>query len=313
MTVSVVVPTRNRSALLAMTLRSVLRQRHVELEVIVVDEASSDATPDVLAALDDARVRVIRHETPRGVSAARNHGAAEAHGEWLAFVDDDDLWAPDKLARQLEAANTGGCDWAYAGSVTIAEHSQIASSGPPLPPQKLVPALRRYNAIPAGGSNVVVRRTTWARVGPFDTRLHNTEDWEMWIRLAKHGPPACVSSPLIARRLHASNSTLDIEEIIRGTKLIETLHHTRADWGRLHRWMAHSYLRAGQRRAALSQFTRAAVGGQACDVVSDLARILNDRMVRRISGRKGETPVSTDPWIATAAAWLRDLNSPTHQ
>jgi glycosyltransferase involved in cell wall biosynthesis len=113
--VSVVLPTRNRRALLAATLRTVFRQRDVSLEVIVVDEGSTDDTPAMLAALPDARVRVLRHETPRGVSVARNHGATEARGEWLAFLDDDDLWAPDKLSRQVQAAVGGGGGWGGAG------------------------------------------------------------------------------------------------------------------------------------------------------------------------------------------------------
>src|SRR5918993_498800 len=120
MSVSVVVPTRNRSRLLASTLRSVLVQRGVELEVIVVDEGSTDNTPEMLAALDDPRVRVLRHDVPRGLSAARNRGADEARGEWVAFVDDDDLWAPEKLVSQLDAARAMARDWAYTGSVTIA-------------------------------------------------------------------------------------------------------------------------------------------------------------------------------------------------
>ncbi len=102
--VSVVIPTRNRSTLLAMALRSVFHQQDVELEVIVVDEASTDDTSTMLATIGDARVRVIRNDAPHGVSAARNSGAAEARGEWLAFLDDDDLWAPTKLARQIHAA-----------------------------------------------------------------------------------------------------------------------------------------------------------------------------------------------------------------
>jgi glycosyltransferase involved in cell wall biosynthesis len=313
MDVSVIVPTRNRSALLATTLRTVLRQQDVQLEVIVVDEASTDDTPAVLRAFADARVRIIRHEMPKGVSSARNHGAAEARGDWLAFLDDDDLWAPDKLVRQLQAAQELGREWAYAGAVVIGNRGQIIRGQPPLRPDKLVTALPRYNAIPGGGSNVVVRRTTWLRTGPFDTRLRNTEDWEMWIRLAKHGPPACVYSPLVARRLHASNSTLDIAEIVRGTKLIETLHHTTADWGRLHRWLAHSCLRAGQRRTALGQFAKAAVRGQARGVASDVAAIVKARVVRSIPGEEGESTFSSDAWIVTAAAWLQDLNAPTHQ
>ena len=108
MDVSVVVPTRNRSALLALTLHSVFRQQDVDLEVIVVDDASADDTAAVLRTIADPRLRLIRHETSQGVSAARNRGAAQARGEWIAFLDDDDLWAPAKLALQLRAARASG-------------------------------------------------------------------------------------------------------------------------------------------------------------------------------------------------------------
>ena len=306
MKVSVVVPTRNRSALLSRTLRSVLRQQQVELEVIVINEASTDDTAALLATLGDARVRVIHHDRPRGVSAARNRGAAEAHGEWLAFVDDDDLWAPDKLVRQIQAAQASGRDWAYAGSVNIGDRGQVVYGRPPLPPEEVVAALPRYNAIPGGGSNVVVRRTTWMEVGPFDTRLRNTEDWEMWIRLAKHGPPAWVCSPLVGYRVHNSNSSLDIAEIVRGTKLIEGVHRTTADWGRLHRWLAESCLRSGQRREAVGQFARAAARGQLRGVVADVGDIVRRRVARSVLRLGTEKATTRDPWIA-AVDWLREL------
>ena len=307
MNVSVVVPTRNRSGLLRKTLRSVLWQQQVELEVIVIDEASTDDTSAMLATLGDARVRVIRHDRPRGVSAARNRGAADAHGEWLAFVDDDDLWAPDKLVRQIQTAQTVGRDWAYAGSVNITERGHIVHGRPPLSPEEVVAALPRYNAIPGGGSNVVVRRATWMAAGPFDTRLRNTEDWEMWIRLAKHGPPAYVCSPLVGYRVHISNSSLDIAEIVRGTQLIEALHHTTADWGRLHRWLAESCLRSGQRRDALRQFAMAAVRGQLRGVASDLQGIVRRRLARRVPRFGNESMRSSDPWMTTAMAWLQQV------
>jgi len=307
MNVSVVVPTRNRSGLLRKTLRSVLWQQQVELEVIVIDEASTDDTSAMLATLGDARVRVIRHDRPRGVSAARNRGAADAHGEWLAFVDDDDLWAPDKLVRQIQTAQTVGRDWAYAGSVNITERGHVVHGRPPLSPEEVVAALPRYNAIPGGGSNVVVRRATWMAAGPFDTRLRNTEDWEMWIRLAKHGPPAYVCSPLVGYRVHISNSSLDIAEIVRGTQLIEALHHTTADWGRLHRWLAESCLRSGQRRDALRQFAMAAVRGQLRGVASDLQGIVRRRLARRVPRFGNESMRSSDPWMTTAMAWLQQV------
>jgi glycosyltransferase involved in cell wall biosynthesis len=304
--VSVVVPTRNRSRLLAVTLRGVLRQTGVDLEVIVVDEASTDDTPALLAGLDDPRVRTVRHETPRGVSTARNRGAAEARGDWVAFTDDDDLWAPDKLARQLQAAQAAGRDWSYTGSVNIGEEFGVVHGRPPPPPEKVVAALPHYNAIPGGGSNVVVRREALRRAGPFDTRLRNTEDWELWIRLAKAGPPAWACSPLLAYRVHGSNSSLDIAEILRGARLIEELHHTTADWGRLHRWLAESCLRTGQRRAALGQFARAALHGQARAVARDLMLIARRRLRRR-SPVPGPAGHSDPTWIEQAASWLREL------
>ena len=305
--VSVVVPTRNRSALLAMTLRSVLRQQDVELEVIVVDEGSTDDTAAMLSQLGDARVRVLRHEAPYGVSTARNRGAAVAVGEWLGFVDDDDVWAPDKLAEQLRAATHTGRDWVYTGSVNISDADDIIYGRPPFPPEQMMVVLPRYNAIPGGGSNVVVHRTAWERVGPFDTRLRNTEDWEMWIRLAKHGPPACVNRPLLAYRVHAANASLDITEIVRGTKLIERLHHTTADWGHIHRWLAESYLRRGQRSAALGQLLRAAVRKQLHSVIADIGDVLRRELTRR-RGRRSDPTFGGDPWIADAAEWLHGLS-----
>jgi glycosyltransferase involved in cell wall biosynthesis len=304
MDVSVVIPTRNRCELLELAMRSVLRQQDVDVEVIVVDEASTDGTAALLAARGDDRVRVIRHDTPQGVATARNRGAAEARGDWLAFLDDDDVWAPDKLASQLLAARAGRCDWAYTGSVTINATGRIVSGRPPLSPDEMRAALPRYNAIPGGGSNVVVRRTTWLTAGPFDVRLKNTEDWELWIRLAKLGAPAWVRRPLLAYRVHASNASLDIEEIVRGTRLIEALHQTRADWGRLHRWLAESCLRKGKRPAAAKLFARAAINGQLRGVLSDLGRALR-RRIRPSLG--GADVIAGDPWLAAAARWLHDL------
>jgi glycosyltransferase involved in cell wall biosynthesis len=300
--VSVVVPTRNRCAFLSMTLRSVMRQQGVSFEIVVVDEASSDGTSAMLAALADPRIRIIRHAMPVGVGAARNRGAWVARGEWLAFLDDDDLWAPDKLVTQLEAARTTGRDWAYTGAVVFRSDGEIVRAQQPLPPAETVRALLRYDAIPGGGSNVVVRRAIWQQAGPFDTRLRNTEDWEMWIRLAKLGPPACVNRPLVARRLHASNSSLEVAEIVRGTRRIEALHRTTADWGRLHRWMAHCCLRTGQRRDALRHFARAAVRGQMGAVVSDLYAVAKERFG---ADRERAPAHEADPWIVPAAEWLQ--------
>jgi len=306
--ITIVVPTRNRCAWLMMALRSVLRQRHVSLEVIVVDEASTDDTAAAIAALHDSRVRVIHHDAPTGVSTARNRGAADARGEWIGFIDDDDVWAPDKIARQIDAANRLGCEWTYTGSVNITADGRIMSGRPPLGPEDAVAALMHYNAIPGGGSNVILQRRTWGEVGLFETRLHNTEDWEMWLRLAKRGLPAFVCEPLVGYRVHSFNSSLNVAEIVRGARLIEAMHQTTVDWGRLHRWMAESCLRRGQRGAAIAEFARAIAWGDIRAVLGDLAGIYRRRLGRReVSGPPVATP--GDPWISSAATWLNELHA----
>src|SRR6266540_60278 len=183
--VSVVIPTRGRTRLLASTLGTVLWQRDVDFEVVVVDDGSSDDTGEVVAGLGDTRVRLVRHPTAQGVSAARNRGIAEARGAWVAFLDDDDLWAPDKLARQLQAARGTGRAWAYAGAVKIDTNQRLIGGTPPAPPEQVAARLARWNPVPGGCSNVIISRAVLLAAGPFDHQLVNLADWDLWIRVAR--------------------------------------------------------------------------------------------------------------------------------
>jgi hypothetical protein len=305
--VSVVIPTHNRSALLSRTLRSALRQERVDFEVIVVDEASNDDTPALLSALGDHRVRVIRHEIPRGLSAARNHGAEYARAEWLAFLDDDDLWAADKLFRQVSAAREAGRDCAYTGSVNI-ENGRILRSTPAPSEEEVVAMLPRFPILPGGGSNVIVRRETFTQVGPFDTRfVCGGEDWELWIRLAKHGWPAGVREPLMAKRIHSSNMFAETDRILRATTVIQTLHDTPIDWGGMYQCLAERYLREGPWLTALSTSTKAAAHGQVAGVAAVLLPYVRHRL-RRTLGLERERPrILSDRGAALAAARLREF------
>lgn len=303
--VSVVVPTRNRSRLLATTLRSVLWQRDVDLEVIVVDDASSDDTAAVVASFVDRRVTHVVHPTAQGPSVARNRGAVQARGAWIGFVDDDDVWAPVKVARQVTAAEELGRPWSYSGAVNVGAGLRIVSGGPPPTPDEVLAALPAYNPIPAGGSNVIVRREVFEAVGGFDEVLPPCEDWELWIRLAACGPPAAVAEPLTGYRLHAASSSLDTGRIMRAARGIEEKHATTIDWGRMHRWLGESCLRMEQHTRAVSHLARAAVHGQARGVAADLAAILRRRVGR---GQLGDTSPSED-WFAHARPWLQALQA----
>jgi len=257
--VSVIIPTHNRCQLLGLTLRSVFEQRHVAFEVVVVDDGSTDDTCRLLQRLGD-RVRVVRHERPGGVSAARNRGIAEARGRWVAFLDDDDLWAPDKLACQLEALRISDRRWAYAGAVDMTTNHRVLSGEAPAPPDRLVKELMASNMVPAGASNVIVRKDWLPSPPVFDGSLYHSADWDLWIRLARQGPPAYVPKPLVAYRFHVGSASLDLPGMLAETDEIERRHGAVVDRNVFNRHLARLAKRAGWSRAALRHYSRAAAG-----------------------------------------------------
>jgi glycosyltransferase involved in cell wall biosynthesis len=305
--VSVVIPTRDRSRLLALTLRSVLWQREVDLEVVVVDDGSSDDTGDLVTGLADPRIRLVRHDTAQGVSAARNRGIAQARGEWVAFLDDDDLWAPDKLARQLQAAHRSRRTWVYTGAVNVDQHLQVLEGGPPPPPDRVVELLGSYNPVPAGASNVIVRADALASVGPFDTGLRNNEDWDMWIRLARLGPPTWVRRPLVALRVHPGNASRNMDRMLQELDVIADRYRIPVDRAAHYRWAAWSCLRAGRRPAALRYYAHAVRVGDLTSVARAVVTLVHPAVAETRVTRPPPSGSAEQWWIAEARAWLDQL------
>ncbi len=307
--VTVVVPTHDRSTLLGLTLRSALRQRDVDLEVIVVDDGSADTTAETVTGFGDPRLRLVRHPLTLGVSAARNTGVAHSTGEWIALLDDDDLWAPDKLALQLAAARSAGRAWAYAGYVDVGDDLRVLGGSPPQPPERVMAALRRHNAIPAGASNVVVRADALADAGPFDTRLRNNEDWDMWLRLARGGPPACVSRPLLAYRVHAGNASRNMPRMIAELDAIARRHGVPVDRAAHHRWAAWTYLGEGNRRQALHHYGQAIRAGDVLSVARAAVTVAGQGITTaRRRARDGRA--AQDSWVVQAQEWIDALAVP---
>lgn len=189
--VSVIIPTRNRWHILSRSaLPAALMQEDVSLEVVVVDDGSSDETQRGLANLSNSGVKVVRNQVSRGVSAARNKGIEAACGEWLAFLDDDDIWAPRKLCSQIAIAQREGAGFAFSAAVTVDEDRRpIAYRG--VPEDADPGRLFRTNVVPGGCSNVVARADLVRLVGGFDEHLSMIADWDLWLRLAlaAHGAP----------------------------------------------------------------------------------------------------------------------------
>jgi glycosyltransferase involved in cell wall biosynthesis len=203
--VTAVIPTRDRWRRLSLALKGALCQEDVDVEVVVVDEASSDETPARLADLDDPRVRVFRHERPLGVAQARNRGIGEARGEWVAFLDDDDVWSPRKLRAVLDAASSRRARFAYSGAVHLDERMRTVRFEYAPDPDRLPDRILESCVVPAGSSNMVSRIELLRRLGGFDERLFHLADWDLWIRLADAAPAAAAPELLVGYVHHPSN------------------------------------------------------------------------------------------------------------
>ncbi|MPZ73153.1 MAG: glycosyltransferase [Nitriliruptorales bacterium] len=297
--VSVVIPTKDRGPLLAQSLGTVLRQLDVDLEVVVVDDGS--VSPARRWVSPDPRVRVVRNAAPTGVSAARNRGIAEARGEWIAFLDDDDVWAPDKLTAQLTAVTATGCDWAYTGEVAVDDGLRLRGGVPPPRPEEVVAGLEGFDAVPAGASNVFVQRGLLDHVGGFDPRLRTSEDWDMWIRLGRKALPACVARPLVAYRVRAGTASRQMAQALRDAELVARRHGIDFDRRRFLRWAAWTSLEDGRRTAAVAYYLRSAAAGDVRSVGRAVIATFHPGVVQRHTGPP------YDPWLAQAREWLAEI------
>jgi glycosyltransferase involved in cell wall biosynthesis len=205
--VSVVVPTKNRWHVLPRAVSSALAQVDVRVEVIVVDDGSATHAPAGLPGSSDGRLRLLRHERSRGQASARNTGIAAARAEWVAFLDDDDLWAPHKLRTQIAAARAAGAVFSYTGVLLVDSAMRPVEAIAPPDPEGLLSVVLRSNRIPGGASTVIALTDVVRAVGCWDEHLSVLSDWELWIRLAQAGRAAAVDEPVMAYLQHAGVST----------------------------------------------------------------------------------------------------------
>lgn len=216
--VSAVIPTHNRAVLLARAIQSVLRQTYPHIEIIVVDDASVDNTREIVQAIRDPRIRYVRHEVNRGGAAARNTGVRTATGAYIAFLDDDDEWEPEKTEEQLRVLQT--YDVVKCTSNEAGDSLSSLSSRETLD-------LEDLRTGPWGGTGVLMAKTSVLREIPFDETLPRGQDWDLFIRIALKYRIAFLNKPLLRydggshARITNSVRNVPIEELERQFRVVE--------------------------------------------------------------------------------------------
>ncbi len=196
-TISVIVPTYNRQASLARALDSVLAQTRPAEEIIVVDDGSTDATAEMVR----QRYPQVRyfHQTNRGVSAARNHGIARARGEWIALLDSDDQWLPEKLAVQIQHLQRHpGHPLCHCDEIWIRHGRRVN----PMKKHAKHGGWIFRHCLPLcviSPSAALIRRSLLEEVGGFDETLPACEDYDLWLRICAHHPVLLVKQALLIK------------------------------------------------------------------------------------------------------------------
>jgi len=222
--VSVVVPAYNAARTLSTTVKSVLDQTMGDLELIVVDDGSSDDTVGLARAIADPRVRVVERENG-GASAARNTGIGEARGTWVAFLDSDDAWLPVKLERQLAYVTAHPDVHAVqTGAYFVDDALRVLHVRRCKPSQDSLWETLLFQNLPAFLSALMIRRSKFEEIGCFDTSLEILEEWDMAIRAARFCNLQSIEEPLCLYRVHPGNRSLNLDiHVAPGLLILERL------------------------------------------------------------------------------------------
>ena len=213
---SVVIPVHNGERFLEQSVRSAMEQTLREIEILVIDDGSTDASAAIAEALgrEDGRVRLIRREKNGGVSEARNLGVAEAAADWVAFLDSDDCFLPEKLEKQLALQKKTGARFLYSGALCISDTGEELNRFFTPPEEMTYRRLLRGNEIVC--STVLARRELLLAHPMSQSHLH--EDYICWLQILRDIDRACgLAEPLLRYRMTAGSKSRDKKKSARMT------------------------------------------------------------------------------------------------
>jgi glycosyltransferase involved in cell wall biosynthesis len=222
--VSVIIPVYNRAYSVGRAVASVLDQHYQHFEIIVVDDASSDGLAGALGEFSDSRLQCVAHPINRGAAAARNTGVAAARGEFVAFLDSDDVWFPEKLAYQVAAMRDQPPE--IAGHVCAYDCVKTGYRTRRIAPDWTEETFRRrqlFGCTCGPGTTLLCRRAIFTDIGPFDEELRRLEDWDWLLRLAAKDYRLLGSPAALARvEVGSGAARRDVEKALRR---IQARHH----------------------------------------------------------------------------------------
>jgi glycosyltransferase involved in cell wall biosynthesis len=304
-----------------------LGQTYEQIRCLVVDNGSSDGTAEALGTIGDKRLRVLIEDQPLGAAGARNVGIAATETPWIAFLDNDDLWAPTKVQAQMDAlAAHPGAAWSTTGSAHVGETLEVLPGGrlfPEhprggngsadllVPSDELLDLLKRDNALPGGGSSVLVSRELLNAAGGFHTDVPGCEDWDLWVRLAKLSPLVYLDRPLAAWRMWGGQGSTDVGMMLSSASQVRSSYFPELgglDREYVARWWQRAARRlvlAGDRSGSSRCFVNAARAGRAPgQLFYAVGALLTPYLVkRRLDALESSARPGPD-WRLFADRWL---------
>jgi glycosyltransferase involved in cell wall biosynthesis len=216
--ISVIVPTYNRAELLRSAVTSILNQTCQDFEIIVVDDASNDNTEEVVNRFNNKKIKYIHHEINKGEAGARNTGILNSNAAYIAFLDDDDEWLPNKLTLQfnLLESNTPKVGVVYSGYTRVdVTNKKILGQKIPIKRGDIYNDMLIQNCV-GTPSTVLLRRECIEKVGLFDGNISYALDWDLWIRISKYFHFEYIEEPLVKYHIHENRLSNNPEIKARG-------------------------------------------------------------------------------------------------
>lgn len=204
--ISIIMPAYNAEKTLEFAVRSVLAQTYKDFELIIINDCSKDKTPELIQKLmdEDSRIRTINNEKNSGVSVTRHRGVEVAKGEWLAFLDSDDAWTPDKLEKQVALQKKTGANLLFTGSSFINADGEKINAILHAPEKIGYRKLLKQNLV--SNSSVMIRKSLYQKHESMGDNMH--EDFTCWLKVLRSGEMAYgIDEPLLIYRLSPTSKS----------------------------------------------------------------------------------------------------------